>query len=184
MCGGAEAVEADSLSASSHRVRPVADQPRAEKRRRLEVRVARRHGEAVALVCDRLLREPAVDVVPGEACVVAEVLAPAEAIAAAAARPGEPGDADTLPDCESGHAFADGVHRADDLMPEDERQLRPRQLAVDDVKIGTADAAGQDVEPNGARAGLRTHEIALDERLTHSCEDHRSHARLRPHAAR
>ena len=75
--GGAEAVEADPLGVADQAQRPVADQPGAEQRRRLLVRVARGDREAEALVGDRQLGVAAVDVVAGEAGAVAEVLAPA-----------------------------------------------------------------------------------------------------------
>ncbi len=40
---------------------------------------------------------------------------------------------------------AERLDAADDLMPEDERQLRLGQLAVDDVEIGAAHAARRDL---------------------------------------
>ena len=94
--GGAEAVEADPLGLADQAQRPVADQPGAEQRRRLRVRIAVGDRQAEALVGDGQLGVAAVDVVAGEAGVVAEVLAAAAAVAALAVGPAEPGDADPL----------------------------------------------------------------------------------------
>src|SRR5439155_1743127 len=74
--------------------RAVADQPGAEQWRRVHRRIALRNAEAETRVRNRGLRVAAVDVEPGEARVVAEVLAPALAEAALAVRPAEPGHAD------------------------------------------------------------------------------------------
>ena len=65
----------------------VAYEAGAEERRRLGVRVALRDREAEALVGDGELGVAAVDVVAGEARVVAQVLAAGAAVAAAPARP-------------------------------------------------------------------------------------------------
>jgi hypothetical protein len=43
---------------------------------------------------------------------------------------------------------------ADDLVAEDERQLRVGQLAVEDVEVGATDAAGADANRHLARPGL------------------------------
>ena len=62
--GRAEAVEPEPLGVARQPQRPVADQPAAQQRRGLRVRVAVRQREAEALVGDRLLRVAAVDVGP------------------------------------------------------------------------------------------------------------------------
>ena len=178
--GGTEAVQPDALRSTGQRVRAVADQPCAEQGCGLHVRVAVRDGKAVTLVGDGLLREATVDVVAGEARLVAEVLAAADAEAAPTAGPGEPGDADPLALVEACHALSEGVDGADDLMPEDERQLRPLELAVDDVEVRAADTAGTDVEADGTGTRLGTRDVALDEPLPDACEDDRSHARPCP----
>src|SRR5205085_4547202 len=92
--GGAEAVEAKAFRVAREAKRPVADQPGAEERRGLDVRVSLRDREAEARVGDRVLGVAAVEVVAGEARSVAEVLPAAQAVAALAARPAEPRDAD------------------------------------------------------------------------------------------
>jgi CBS domain-containing protein len=66
-------------------------------------------------------------------------------------------------------------HRADDLVPEDERELRPGELTVGDVEIGAAHAAGEDLEPDLARPGLRSGNGGRAQRAARGVEDHRSH---------
>src|SRR5205085_5878434 len=164
--GRAEAVEAEPLRVARRAQRAVADQPRAEERRRLLVRVALWDREAEALVGDGVLRVAAVEVVAGEARRVAEVLAPARAVAAGAVRPAEPRDAD---------AAAARLVDADDLVADDERQLRMRKLAVDDVQVGAADAAGEDADEQLTRGRLRRRPLLEPERAARRVEDHRAH---------
>src|SRR5205814_1974622 len=64
---------------------------------------------------------------------------------------------------------------ADDLVPDDERELRVRKLAVDDVQVGPADPAGADANKELAGRGLRPGELAGDEPRTRRLEDHRPH---------
>ena len=94
--GGAEAVEAEPLGVAGHPQRAVADQPGAQQRRGLEVRVAVGDREAEARVGDRVLGEAAVEVAAGEARAVAQVLAAGAAVAARAAGPAQPRHADAL----------------------------------------------------------------------------------------
>ena len=112
--------------------------PCAEERRGLQVGIPAGNREAEALVGDAQLREAAVEVVAGEAGPVAEVLLPALAVRADTARPAEPGDADSGTRREASGALE---HLADDLVTGHEWQLRMRELAVEDVQVGTADAA-------------------------------------------
>ena len=74
MRGGAEAVDAEALRVPGQLQRAVADQPGAEQRRRLGVAIAVRQLEGVARVGDRVVGIAAVDLVAGEARVVAEIL--------------------------------------------------------------------------------------------------------------
>src|SRR5919204_145419 len=87
---GAEAVEAEPFGITRQPQGPVADQPGAEQRRRLQVRVALRDRDAEALVGGGELRVAAVPVVAGEASLVAEVLASRAAVAAGGGRPPPP----------------------------------------------------------------------------------------------
>src|SRR5205085_9610052 len=88
--GRTEPVQADPRRVAGHRERPLSDESGAQERGRLKVRISLGHGKGVALVGDRVLRVPAVDVVTGEARAVAEVLQPRAAVAALAVSPPEP----------------------------------------------------------------------------------------------
>src|SRR5439155_10431063 len=94
MRGGAKSIQPEALAVAGHAVRAVADQPRAQERRGVGVAVAVRQLEHVTGVCDDELRVAAVHVIAREARVAAQVLAPALAILALAARVAEPRDAD------------------------------------------------------------------------------------------
>jgi hypothetical protein len=64
---------------------------------------------------------------------------------------------------------------ADDLVAEDERELRTIELAVRDVEVGPADAAGLHGDEQLPRAGLGPGEVALHERLPRPLQHHRPH---------
>src|SRR5215211_5903476 len=85
--GGAESVDPEALGVTGEPERPVADQPRAQQRGGLEILVAFRDREAVALVHPRVLGVPAVAVVAREPGLVAEVLAPGAAVATGSVGP-------------------------------------------------------------------------------------------------
>ena len=166
MCAAAPKPYSPSRSASpASRERAVADQPRAEQRRRLQVAEPLGDREAEALVGDDPLGVAAVEVVAREARAVAEVLAAARAEAALAARPAEPRHAE--PPAVAG--------LADDLVARHERQLRSRELAVDHVQVGAADAAGADAEKHLARGGLGALELGRPQPRAGRLEHHRPH---------
>src|SRR5690348_1327483 len=91
VCGAAEAVESESLAVAGQHERPIADQAGAEQRRGLQIRVIRRQWKAEAMIRDGIFGIAAVDVVARKTRVVAEVFAPAAAIAANPAGPAQPG---------------------------------------------------------------------------------------------
>ncbi len=140
--GGPEPVQPESLGVAGERQRAVADQPAAQQRRRLLVGESLGQRQAVALVGDRQLREPAVDVASGEARVHAQVLPSAPAVAALAVGPAQPR-----------HAHPAAVVGApDDLVPEHDRELRRLDLVVAQVEVGAADPAGPDRQQQLARS--------------------------------
>ena len=63
----------------------------------------------------------------------------------------------------------------DDLVPGHERQLGLGQLAIDDVEVGAAHAAGRDCDEDLARARLGIGQLGLAERRARRVEDHRAH---------
>ena len=173
----AEPVEAEPLGVARQAQRPEADQAGAEQRRRLEIRVAVGNREAEALVGDRVLRVAAVERVAGEARVVAEVLAPRPAVAARAAGPAQPRHADPLARREARRRPGRRRDRADDLVAQHQRQLRLGQLAVDDVQVGAADAAGAHLERDLPGPGLRLGELGFLQRQADAGEEHGAHLR-------
>jgi hypothetical protein len=175
-----EAVDPDALGVAGQPEGAVADQARAEERRGLEVRVAARQGEAEALVGDGERGEAAVAVVAGEARAVAQVLAARAAIATLSAGPAQPGHPHPLA---RGEALTGLDEAADDLVPRHERQLRPRELAVDDMQVGAADAAGGHLEKDLPGTGLGSGQIGRPEGGARCVEDHGAHARKATAAA-
>src|SRR5262245_61507178 len=151
MRGGAESVDADAARLAGHAIGAVADEPGAHQRRSVDIAVALGDLERVAGVGDDIFRVAAVVVITGEPGVDAEILVAGMAEAALAARVAEPWDADAIADREVRHAVADDLHRADNLMARDDWHVRRRQLAVDDVEVGAADAAGPNADENLAR---------------------------------
>ena len=168
----AETVETDAFAVACEFQRPVADEPGAEERRRPRCVVARGERRAVALVGHDELRVAAVAVVAGEAGAIAEVLAAAQAVAAFATRPAEPGDADGVA---LGETLARSDSAADDLVTRHERQPGVRQLAVDDVEVGAAHAAGRDGDEDLALRRLGIGQLGLAERRARRVENHRTH---------
>ena len=60
-------------------------------------------------------------------------------------------------------------------MPEDERELRVGEFAIEDVQVGTADTAGMNAQKYFAGRGLRVGQVAEPERLADGVEHHGSH---------
>jgi len=168
MC--AEAVQPEPVGIAREAERPVADQAGAEKRGRLQIVVLVRERQAVALIGDRPLRVAAVQVVAREANRLAEVLAPREAVAAGAVRPAEPRNAEPAP----------VLGAADDLVPGNERELRIGQLAVDDVEVSAADAAGGHPKQDLPLLRLRHGNLLEPQRLPGRVKHHRTHADIVP----
>ena len=86
------------------------------------------------------------------------------AIGALPAGMAEPGHADALADGEAGNFVADRIDRSDNFMAGHERQHGFRQLAIDDMQIGSTDAAGENSQPHLARAGRGQGPLLDDER--------------------
>src|SRR5438093_1571369 len=87
--GGAKAIQPQPPRVACHPQGACSDEPRAQKGRDFGVRVAIGERKAVALVGDRQLRVSAVDLVPGESRLVAEILPPRAAVFANAAGPAQ-----------------------------------------------------------------------------------------------
>ena len=173
---GAEAVEPEPLGpVAGGDQGAVADEAGAEERRGVGGAQAGREGEAVALVGHGVLGVAAVEVVAGEACVGAEVLAARPAEAAGAAGPPQPGNADPRAGVEARDVGAEGDDFAHDLMAEHERELGVGQLAVDDVQVGAAHAARRDPQQHLVRSGNGHRQARFAQRPPRGVEEHRAH---------
>src|SRR4029453_18240726 len=106
----------------------------------------------------------AVDVVPGESPVLAEVLPPGAAVTAGAGGAAQPRHADPLPLRETVRPCAPSDHPADDLVAEDQRELRLAELAIEDVQVRPADGAGRHVEEELALGRLGVREFTPTQR--------------------
>jgi hypothetical protein len=91
----------------------------------------------------------------------------------------QPGDADSFADRPLTHAVADLTHDPDGLVTGNERELRVSQLALDDVKICSADPADCDTNQDLPRAWLRHWKLTkLQRRSSHvrcARQNHRLH---------
>src|SRR5206468_634075 len=140
---GAEAVDPE-LAPRTHLAAPespVADDTGAEQRGRLGVAEHGWNRVGERLGGHRVVGEATVGVIPSELGALAQVLAPAAARVAGSTRLSEPRDAHALARLEAPRAPADPLDAADDLMARHDRRADERQLAFDDVQVGTAHAA-------------------------------------------
>ncbi len=87
----------------------------------------------------------------------------------------QPRHADAVPHPELFHLSAPGRHRADDFVAEDQGQLGFGQLAVHDVQVGAADAAGPHPDEHLLRAGMRDRDLQVFEGLARGLQDHGVH---------
>ena len=83
---------------------------------------------------------------------VAEVFAVGKAELAGSVGAAHPGDADAIAGLEVGRGGGDDL--VDDLVAEDEGREFFGEIALDDVEIGAADAAGEDFEEGLTVGGL------------------------------
>jgi hypothetical protein len=109
---------------------------------------------------------------------VAEILPACTAVGTGAVRPPEPGDADAVAERRLGDSLAEACHGPHDLMSQHERQLGVRQLAVEDVKVGAADAAGMHLHQHLASPGGWHRDVGKPKRGSRFFEDHCPHELL------
>ncbi len=174
--GRAETVDADPLGIlAAQAVRAIADQTRAQQRRRRHVVVAGGQREAVALVGRRVPGEATVQGVTGEAGVIAQVLPSHAAKAATAAGPAEPGHPHAIATRNGIHTFTPCHHPADDLVAGDDGQGRGRQLAIHQVEVSAADSAGGDLDQDLARRRPGDGHFTAFEGPPDLCENHGPH---------
>jgi hypothetical protein len=71
----------------------------------------------------------------------------------------EPWNTDPFPHAQSRNPVADHINPTDNLVTRDDGHDRVRQLTIDDMKVGAADAAGNDLYPNLAGPRLPIREV-------------------------
>ncbi len=179
MRGGAEPVEAEPPAVAGDHQRAPADEAGAEQRSKRHVAAVLAERKGIARIGDRRGREAAVPAVAGEERAIAEVFVAARAIGADAAAMAEPRHADALAQAQSHDVAADRIDPADDLVAGDDRHDGIGQLAVDDVQIGPADAAGGDAKADFTGSGKAVRKLRPFESLTELLQHHRMHRILR-----
>jgi hypothetical protein len=138
----------------------VADDPGAEEGGRFFVTENRRNRIGKCCRDERILCVSTIDLIAGKPGALAQILSPARAKFAAAARVLQPSDPDSLADCPLMHAGANLTHDSDGLMAGNERKRGIVQLAFDDVKIRPADPADSEANQNLPRAWFRHWKLA------------------------
>ncbi len=175
----AEAIDADGPPVPGHFERAPADEAGAKQRRgpnRVEVIGQREDKRRLG---DRMGGVAAVAGITGEERMIAKVLAPASAIGAGPIGMAEPGHTDPRAKLEV-DAFARRLDAADNLVPRHDRQLGIGQLAVNDMQVGAAYAAGFDPNPNLPRSGRRIGPLLHRQPFAGPPEDHGAHDQMRP----
>jgi hypothetical protein len=160
--GRSEPIETEPLARldSAQAQCAVADDPGTEEGGRFFITEDRWNRIRKRCRDERILRVSAIDLIAGKPGVLAQVLAPARAKFAAAARVLQPGDADSLADRPLTHAGANLTDDPDDLVAGNERKRGVGQLAFDNVKIRPADPADGDANQDLPRAWLRHWKLA------------------------
>jgi len=158
---GTKAVDADA-SARTHRrtvAKPretqgsIADEPSTQERRRLDVAKALGKREAIARVGDGVFGVAPVQGVPGKLGVVAEVLAPFDAILATVTRPAEPRDANPIAERKRIDPGAQSNDRTHHFVSGNHRAHRIGKIAVQEVQIRSAHATRSHLDQHLSRAG-------------------------------
>lgn len=129
------------MRVACHDERAVADQAGAEQRGGRRIVVSGWNRKAVAFVGYHVLRIASIEVITGEACVIAEIFLSAPTILAGAAGPAEPRHTDAISRAMDGACAAALNNRADDLVARNDGKLALRELAIDDMQVGAAHAA-------------------------------------------
>jgi len=173
--GGAEAVEAEARSGAGSDEGSPADETGAEERGNIDIAAGLAEGEGEAGIGDRGGGEAAVARVAGEEGVVAEVFLVARAIGADAAGPREPWNADALADAEGIDAGAEFIDAADDFVAGNDGEFWVGEIAIDDMQVGAAYAAGGDFYADFAGAGAWVGEIGPLQGEAGFVEDHCIH---------
>jgi hypothetical protein len=186
----AKTINTHATSIARFAIGPITDQSRAKQRRNFDVVVTLRQMKAVSCIRNGELGVTAIEGVTGKARVIAKVLPAGSAIRAIAIGPAKPRDSHAIADCEGGsglcaatvrtlrslpHSFADFFDSSDNLVPENQWQLRIGQFAVDHVEVGAANRAAADPHEQLSLARLRLWNIARFQKTFRFVENHGAH---------
>jgi hypothetical protein len=89
----------------------------------------------------------------------------------------QPRDADAVPKSELIDAWTHSGDTADDFVAGDDRQARLGQVAIDDMQVGAADAAGSDLHKHLSGPGSRVGNGPVLQDQAGSVENHCFHWR-------
>src|SRR6185437_13224002 len=117
----AKTVDAQSFRIAGLHQRTITDQSRAQQRRGFGIRVTFRNGKTKAFVRNGVFCVTTIDVVTGEARVLAKVFTSAFAKATGAIHPAKPGNPDAIAEFETRCSFAKFLNSPDNLMTEHKR---------------------------------------------------------------
>src|SRR5215475_3812278 len=133
-----------------------------------------RQVETVSRIGNGELGVTAVERVTGKARVIAKIFSSGTAINAVAVSPPKPRDSHAIVDCEGANGlsaatvgtlrslphFADLFDSSDNLMTENQRQLRIGQFGIDHVKVSATNRAGTDAHEQLSPARFRFRHVA------------------------
>src|SRR6185312_12520840 len=173
----AEPDEPERMPIARRAIGAEADQAGAEQRRNFSIAIAIRERQAKGRVGHRELGITAIAVVASENRGVTEVLMAGDAIGTMAAGLTEPGNAYTLADLEIADACAQFDDFADNLVAGHHRIPVRSEFAVNDVKVGAADATSQDPQHDLTGTGLRPVDRFEPKRLPRLMKTHSTHDR-------
>src|SRR5439155_5970809 len=129
--GGPETIDPEPPAVTGHPVRPIANEPSAQKRRTGGLRIRIRQLEHVPRVGNGVFRVAAVDVISRKTRLRTKILSSGAAVLAHAAGVAEPRNADPVAGHNlARHVGADALDRPDDLVTRHDWNFRIRQITV------------------------------------------------------
>ena len=173
------AVEPQLFAGAGYHERSPADQASAEQGSQRHVIASFAERERIAGIGDGCRREAAVAGIPGEERAIAKVFLVTPAIGTDATGVAEPRNADALTHAQPFDGRPDHIDTADDLVAGDDRHLRIGQLAIDNMQVCAADAAGGNLDSNLTRPRLPIGKIGPFKRSPKLFQHHRLHGVLR-----
>jgi LTXXQ motif family protein len=176
--GGTKAVESNIFAVSSHLQRAPPDQAGAQKRRQRDIIAVIGQRQYVSRIRNDVRGITAVTRIACKQWPVAEVFTPFAAIPAMSAGLTKPRNADAAANLMRVEAAAHPIDPSDNFVAGNDGKLRIWQVAVDDVKIGAAHAAGGDTNPYFAVGRPGVGALHKLERRPRTFQHHRTHLAL------